>query len=263
MPIPAKYMDSCKAIVREFLKEQTKKVVDYLRLRYNVPGFDPSVKICFRKNRRLNWGGFVYETETPFVNLCVHSVLWMVMQGPNCKKWHKEYGFLESDPELCSRKGSWKFWVSAMLTHELSHAIFYYVDHHKETRPDILDLFDQTVLQDKRGHGKLWQSIYRDLRVTFVNGVNFDMNDTVTAEPEKTKKVYNRKVITVATESKGGRYVEYQTPEGATIGKLFAKTGKPVQKLNVETGEYVDTTHTKLVEARKELLAEFGAKPSA
>lgn len=260
MTVRKPLLKSCKKLLLDFVDEQNQKMVEFIRTEYELPDFNPDVTVCFRE-RRVNSFGGIYGDGTPFCILNANLVMWMIPQGPNCEKWFVEYPFLSFDPEIGDVRGSWKTYMGALLSHELAHAVVYYSEEieKKENNHEVWSRFDQTVLRDRRPHGKLWQSVYRKLRTVFVNGVKFNMRYTVNAETEKTTRPYKRQFETLAFEKDGGRYVTYKV-NGEEVGRLFSKFKKPIQVWNNETNSYVDTAHTSLVAARDEILAPYGIK---
>lgn len=252
MALKSEYLNPSKAIVLEFTQRVFEEMVSHARQKYSIPEFDPKLKVCFRKTRVYSWGGMV--DGVPYLNLSAYNILWMVPEGPNCTRKYREYKFLLSQPDIGEFKGTWKKWMAALVAHEIGHAVQFYADEH----PHIYTLFDPKVAADLRPHGKFWQAIYRDFRITFVNTSRFDMNYTVVPE-RKSSKVQQRKFLVKAKEKKGGRFVEYWVGD-YLVGKFFSKHRFPIMKYDPSEDAWVPTEHMKLVDARNALMEEFFGK---
>ena len=114
-----------------------------------------------------------------------------------------EYDHINDDPVIgkLTSHNKWKGYVAALCAHEVAHVIQHTanIDVPQDANSWLHELKD-----DREGHGKYWQEIYRVLRVTFVNGAALlDM-------PEDAKLKRPRKKVL----------------KGKTIGRVFINWGR-------------------------------------
>lgn len=236
-----------KQIVRAFSEWIFSVMVDHCRGRYRVPGFDPRLKVCFRKSRAYSWGGADADGK-PFVNIAASSIMWMIPERKSVKVLH-EYEFLRYADDIGPISGSWKIWMAATIAHEIAHALHWYIDtpdgsHAKQMIP-------APARDDGDDHGRLWQALYRDLRLEFVNGIDYPIGSVdQPATPDLRR--YRTRYDCVEERKYGGRCVTYRKGDIAVI--LLKKTGHLVQRMDPSTGEFQDTSWMKLVDARRELV---------
>ena len=171
-----------KAIVEKAFNEMVK----HLRVRLDVPSWNPKLGISFSQHRRRSWGGV--RRNSPFVSMNLFA--WIGFRRGE----FREYASFKHDPVIggikdCTREQG----LRCLIAHELAHAAQYSI---------IVGIKGSKCFAhggiDDRGHGALWKQIYRDLRVNFCNGetrmetaVQTQPKQTV-AKPVKEKKLTNR-----------------------------------------------------------------------
>lgn len=157
-----------KQIVREFVDALLGEMVEYAKVRYNIPKFKVKLSLSFHSRHTTSYGGHV--DNEPVVHIAAYPLLWMV--GRKVGRKLLEYDEFKDDPEIGEfRADSWKQWMAAILAHEISHAIQYYAICHPGKCKEMLEPWLHT---DAEEHGPFWQSIYRGFRVRFVNNFEYE-----------------------------------------------------------------------------------------
>lgn len=77
--------------------------------------------------------------------------------------WFIEYSHINKDPEIGAFKSdNAEHHMDALLAHELSHAIQYWIKYESK-------YFYDTTGKDFSAHGEIWRDLYRALRNEFIN----------------------------------------------------------------------------------------------
>lgn len=170
------------------VREACDDMVPYIRNKLGDQKWFPKVTTSFSLRRTRSWGGV--RNGKPFISL--HLTNWL---GSLVGTYH-EYAQFRADPEIgeidyCVRRQG----IYALVAHELAHAAQWSL---------ILGVtkgynaeYAHGGLTD-RGHGALWQEIYRDLRNNFVNGEKY-MENVQIAQPTKPVKPVKEKKLTNRT----------------------------------------------------------------
>ena len=245
------------AEVTAFVKAIAAPMMKHLRKVHNVRKFSPSIRCDYSRRRKTSWGG-VDENGKPRISL---ALLKFCKEGDAVTL--NEYDHIKKDPEIGAFTGDWKCAIGALVAHELAHAM-QYTKYNKVmlmagALTGSLSTWPSTDIKE---HGKLWQAVYRDLRVTFVNGgktkaVKYVVPATPApcTTPLTPKRKLNKPYFTLEFNRNGGRHAMYYlTGSRKLIGALFKKeTGKVQVMLPGET-KYKWTTFRSNIEARKALI---------
>lgn len=124
------------------------------------------LKIDPSRRRVRSWGG--QRNGKPFISLAINSHLTGRLT---------EYDSFKTDSDIGSVTGSVEKALAALTMHELAHAIQYSGDTTAIAGNSV------EASNDRHGHGALWRKIYRELRVLFVNNVQWaPYSDQLSAE---------------------------------------------------------------------------------
>lgn len=140
--------------------------------------------------RRLSWGG-MRRNRQPFISLVIprwspYAILF------------REYARIRDDKFIGELRGvSYDTYTNALIAHEIGHAFQYYINGFwKGTARKEAYLALDVETGQTSGHDKLWQELYKILRVRYVNGVSCDES----YKPTKTAVLVRKKTYTtVAT----------------------------------------------------------------
>lgn len=208
--------DQIKAIVEKAFEE----MVEHLRVKLDVPSWNPKLGISFSQHRRRSWGGIRHNR--PFISMNLFG--WIGFKRGE----YREYASFKSDPVIggiknCTREQG----LRGLVAHELAHAAQYSII----TGIKGSKCFAHGGSND-RGHGSLWKTIYRDLRVNFVNGES-KMETSVVSQPklvtkpERKKKITNRaRAFEIISSNPGKTKSEFVTMvmEALQVSKANAYT---------------------------------------
>lgn len=239
-----------------FVTAVAKPMVEYLQTKHKVPNFNPTIRCDFSARRTTSLGGVKYD-GTPYVSLALNRRMEEFGK-------FKEYSHIAKDRQIGSIEGGWHRVVSALLAHELAHALQWSRYNRATLAASAVD-GSLWPLQsaDIQSHGKVWQSIYRDLRVNFVNDSQFRKITYTVPEPKqapkpaaaKPRRTIEKPFYTVEKNRNGGRHAYYYlTGTKTLIGQLFKREGCRVQFCAAGDNKYVHTTFKNQTEARKSLI---------
>lgn len=249
-----------KDTIVNFCKTTTETMTSYIREKYQVPKFTMKLTLDFSQRRTTSWGGI--KKGSPFINLVLKR--YVAYTSPECsdmKMSFDEYSNFNTDPVIGSISGTWQTCLTALIAHEVAHAVQYF------SRLDSSIKLPFTVKKDskeEKGHGVLWKAIYSDLRIQFVNAGA----SSVPVKQGEVKKFIvvepiAKTISKTTTTSSGGWHVgPYQSKNGGTfihyykdsdnslIGTLFKKAGN-VWKFDYSSKTYISCETATLGEARK------------
>lgn len=149
-----------KKILREFCEQEFKIQTAYLIEKYGLKNYNPSMSINFRSNAVASYGGELNDGE-PFISIMPLEVCSHV--GQTVKFLYDEYDFLHDKEGIGNGSANWKQFIAWTIAHEMAHTVVVVTRFRKTVQKH----FDLDIARDLRDHGKLWQHIYRDLRVNF------------------------------------------------------------------------------------------------
>lgn len=175
-------------------------MIPYIRSKLGDRKWFPKVTTSFSLYRTRSWGGV--RDDKPFISL--HLTNWL---GSLVGTYH-EYAQFKDDPEIgeidyCERRQG----IYALVAHELAHAAQWSLILGVTKGYNVE--YAHGGLTD-RGHGALWQEIYRDLRNNFVNGEKYMENveiaqTTKPVKPVKEKKLTNRTRVFNLVQANAGK----------------------------------------------------------
>lgn len=240
-------------VVRAFTNALVSEMIAHVRKEYKHTRFDVDVRCDAGLRRTTSWGGM--KDGNGFISLCVKKYL-----HNSGDFTFKEYAHVASDPVIGSIKGEWKATLSALIAHEVAHAVVHVVFPYRIYSTAVLrkEPLPNWPSHDFTSHGKLWQHIYRDLRVKFVNNQAYrSLSYTVAAPAPVTMTVakkQNRPYYTKEVNKNGGRHaLYYRTSDNTLIGKLFKRENQYVQ-FAAGDDKYKWTNFFGVTEARKALI---------
>jgi hypothetical protein len=149
-----------KKILRAFCDEEFKHQIAYLSEKYGLSEYNPHFSLNFRTNAVASYGGELTDGE-PFISLIALEICAHV--GTVSKYGYEEYDFLKKKEGIGDGWANWKQYMAWIMAHELAHTLVE-IDRFREL---VEKHYLRDVANDRRGHGKLWQAIYRDLRTGF------------------------------------------------------------------------------------------------
>lgn len=240
-------------VVKAFTDALVSEMVTHIRKEYKHDRFNVVSRCDAGKRRTTSWGGI--RNGNGFISLCVKRYL-----TTNGDMRFKEYAHVAADPVIGSVQGDWKAILSVLIAHEVSHAVVHVVFPYRVYRNAVFrgDPLPDWPSHDHASHGKLWQHIYRDLRVRFVNNQAYrNLSYTVAAPAPVTMTVakkQNRAYYTKEVNKNGGRHaLYYRTSDNTLIGMLFKRENQYVQ-FAAGDDKYKWTNFFGVTEARKALI---------
>lgn len=225
-----------KKVLIEFCHAELATQTQYLSDKYGLVEYKPQLFINHRLNAAFNYGGELIDGE-PYVTLVAKEICGNV--GRTEQFVFEEYDFLRNKPGIGDGVANWKQYAAWNMAHELSHTLV----ECDRFRPKVQTYFAPYIANDVRGHGLLWQNIYRDLRVGFCTEERFpvvavDYSNTVYYRNRKTK------VQEEITFFRGTEPVEFYVRQS---GKIW--------KSNRKFNRKYTTKHQNLGEIRKRLVS--------
>lgn len=152
----------CKNSIQDFVLTEISTQVKFCIDKFNLSDdWMPLLKITFTKNRIHSQAGRNAEKK-PFMILALAKFLQPV------------YGFLEYEQYSKNtvigsfRSNSWRICVSALIAHELAHAVQFTIPV-SDSSFSIDYTTTHTLGEYEPGHGAFFQNIYRALRKEFIN----------------------------------------------------------------------------------------------
>ena len=149
-----------KKILKAFCEQEFERQRDYLIAKYQLNDYEPVLLINWRTTALANEGGVLTSGE-PYIKIVAHEVCEHV--GKTEKFRYEEYDFLAKKEGIGNGEANWQQYLAWTIAHELAHTI---VEHPKFVA-QVDPQFPPHISLDRRAHGKLWQSIYRELRVNY------------------------------------------------------------------------------------------------
>lgn len=149
-----------KRIIEEFCRLEVELQSEYLRKRYRLRNYNPQLFINHNPRAVASYGGSLADEE-PYISLALHSITFCV--GETGRYEYDEYNFLRNKKGIGDGAANWKQWTAWLIAHELAHTIVE-IDRFRKV---VQRHYDYEISRDLRGHGKLWQEIYRELRCKF------------------------------------------------------------------------------------------------
>ena len=148
--------------IEHFCLDNVAAMVEFLRVKYQIPDFDVRVKMDFSSRRNRSWGG--RRNGKNFISLCLKNYLTMSEIGT--KMNFVEYASFNDDIIIGGIYYThWKKALSALIAHELAHAAQF------SDVGGTIAAGNNYDSKDSRGHGIVWKKIYMGLRRNFVNFV--------------------------------------------------------------------------------------------
>jgi hypothetical protein len=174
---------------RQEIIDFTKKVIgdmeQFIETEYKcLTKLHSRVIISFSEKRKHSWGGV--KKFRPYLNLVF---MGMDVEDATYFDYFREYDFIANDPTIGTLiNPHWKECVISLCAHEMAHA----VDKMYTLNEEVFDFFDdesplyelskkanrlgyygtrnaKIYHTDDLDHGKLWQMIYRELRIFLIN----------------------------------------------------------------------------------------------
>jgi hypothetical protein len=128
-----------------------------------------------------------------------------------------EYAHIKSDKDIGDLKAvSWKKYCAALMAHELAHAFQY---KYRSTVSNAFGArYSNTAYYSHDGftHGNEWQSIYRFLRVNFVNNDSFE-SIKIPTKRKKTHEVIGSVTVLEESSIRVGANKSLPLSEGKTL----------------------------------------------
>ena len=183
---------------------------------------NPKVKRRYLTNLRYNHShGGSYRGK---MGISIVLITPILAAGRQTYVNFPEYDHIKNDPEIGMMNGiTWKQYCAALIAHELAHAFQY---SNKDTAVKFSAKYSTaTSYKSKDGfcHGEVWQSIYRFLRVNYVNNVDFD----AAFQPKVYKKSKTYKVIGSVTVK--ANYLQIRVGAGKYKSTVAGNTFKLVK----------------------------------
>lgn len=177
--------------------------------------FNPEVRLDLSPNRNVSRGG-IRKSGEAFISMALHKYT----ESAETRKpyFYEEYASFHRSATIGGFTGHWAKAVSAMVAHELAHAIQYYY----KDDPRLRQILGITARYDSI-HGEYFRQLYRIFREQFVNYREFDFEYVVIATPVKAKVKTQPKVKRAV---KGVRMELSKTTGGWFIHKYFDESGK-------------------------------------
>ena len=151
---------------------KTSEVADFIVKKFDLPKFKEELHTNFSisQGRRRNWGGikFKHGNAIPKMSLSLFN--------RHLTTTFNEYASFAHLPEIGTVKGTTREVVTALICHELAHAVDYYARNSYYANLDNVEKVAyaeytprSTRMKASGGHGDRWQAIYAILRRQFVN----------------------------------------------------------------------------------------------
>lgn len=152
-----------RLLIDEFCQAELDAQAQYLREFFGLEDYNPQLTCNHSPYAIASYGGELTDGE-PFVVLALRSINFRV--GDVRDFIYEEYNFLAKKDGIGNGYGTWKKYCAWLIAHELAHTIveierFRLVAERK---------YDDDIVRDRRGHGKFWQAVYRELRTNFCSG---------------------------------------------------------------------------------------------
>jgi hypothetical protein len=194
--------------VDRFVLVTSAEMIDFIQKEYNAPDFDIKIRCDHSPRRTRSWGGI--RRGVNFISLALNR--YSIRMHYDEPMTFLEYPSFSNDPVIGTlSKVSWKKALSALIAHEISHAVT--LGSLKQTAISAHGL----DITEGGKHGLLWKNVYRKLRVLFVNntynGTNKNMNVITISNVNCYSKSY---------EKSGSTLIEYRAIEDdSLVGRLF------------------------------------------
>lgn len=217
--------ESEKKAIKAFTNDtidQMEKFINQSDL-FKTTGFKVKRRISFSSTRRNSWGG-TYNGH-PGVNLAIWRYLITAHRASGTMTYD-EYAHIKDDEVIGAfEEAHWQKCLRALCAHEVAHAL----DHSYSVTVKVAsDFCDHPKTKSIKGHGRVWQFIYSQLRVEFVN--HYQVKKLSFAS--KTRKV-NRKLIAKVefddTHRNRGCFEQikctaYRDLEGVKVAEVYTRT---------------------------------------
>ncbi len=250
-------------IIDQFVLNSVSEMIGYIREEYNTPEFDIKVRCDYSPHRRCSWGG--RRNGVNFISLALNH--YEKARVANTPITFNEYASFATNPVIGSvTKVEWSTALSALIAHEIAHAVSL-----GSIKEDVASAHGSA---NTGKHGFLWKTIYRKLRVNFVNNnqlrKSFIENHDFLAQKEtpiitKIKKPAKDKTSGRAWYTKkdflnGWACIRYfKTSDHSLIGMLSKRHngGGQVYRYDDSSGKglQIATGTASLCEARKKCFA--------
>ena len=222
-----------KQEIEAFAKHTFKLMVAHLQK--IDESFNSKLRVDMRGVRKASsWGG-VLNGQTQVVLALGRFLECDIVGG---QQVFIEYDHI-TNPSIMGVKGSMENCIAALVAHEVAHAFEYGSPKACEFIGGEQDEYEE--------HGEMWQSIYQDLRETFVNNGRWE--NLVATMPKTTVK--KRSWYSNYVYHENGRTHSYWDGDGTLIGQLMVDKSGRVWKI-VDADNIVPTSHSDLRIARRE-----------
>jgi hypothetical protein len=188
-PIANSYLNDRK-LVREvvgFCNEIADKMIAALGNELKIS--NPKVRRRYLTDLRYrcSHGGSSYKG----MGVSIVLITPVIANGKQTYVNYPEYDHIKDDPEIGQiMAATWQQYCAALMAHEIAHAFQFYSSDSAEKFSARYAPSKSYQSKDGFVHGKAWQSIYRFLRVNFVNGVDF-----TSAVPAKVYRTKTYKIV--------------------------------------------------------------------
>jgi len=194
--------------------------------------FEPNVRIDMSPKRRGSWGGI--RKFQPYISLALHKYIEPLEKNTQ-NHFFEEYASFANSPTIGSLTGNWAKCISAIVAHELAHAVQWYFKDN--VHPNIRSALRVTA-EVETGHGEFFRQLYRAFREQFVNYRDFNIQCVVIAEPQKAKappvppkRAVKGITMKLSKGNKGWFIHKYYDAEGKLLGTMASKPGYQSQGL--------------------------------
>lgn len=159
-----------------FIFDLSKQMIEYIRVEYNAPNFDVRIRCDYSPHRKTSWGGIRNGKE--FISLALNK--YSIAAHYSDPVTFREYPSFADHSVIGSITGTWQKALAALIAHEMAHAVELGSIKQNASAAHGITPFGK--------HGALWKTIYRKLRIKFVNTEIFipvPLKSLVVAKTEK------------------------------------------------------------------------------
>lgn len=148
--------------IEHFCLDNVAAMVEFLRVKYQIPDFDVRVKMDFSSRRNRSWGG--RRNGKNFISLSLKH--YLTANENDLKMDFNEYSSFNGHGIIGGIFNKpWRNALLGLIAHELSHAAQF------SDVGGTIAAGNNYDSKDSRGHGIVWKKIYMGLRLNFVNFV--------------------------------------------------------------------------------------------
>ena len=207
---------------------KSKEIATWMETKFGINGFAENleIRISDSPKRRCSWGGI--RRGNPYISLSIKSAQSGIF---------REYTQIGFHPIIGDIIGDWKTYVTALVCHELAHAVDWLYCRSSNFLKDDNKAIGQNIKnkvmphsstyhlngnRQWKGHELFWQSLYAILRVQFVNNgvTNVHVADT---KPKATRKPANRTIEVDRRRNQRGMVISVYKVNGKRIAYGYVR----------------------------------------